>query len=139
MQHLARRGAHGQGSRTADQGRRAVRSAAREGASKEKAARIANTGRQTAARRGGKSPPYEEWTKDELSKRAGALGIEGRSRMSKGKLIDAIRHHRDGTTPSRGGRLPRRLRRRWRDARSRRRSPIGAAATSSSGRSPRST
>ncbi len=65
----------------------------REGASKEKAARIANTGRQTAARRGGKSPPYEEWTKDELSKRAGALGIEGRSRMSKGKLIDAIRHH----------------------------------------------
>jgi hypothetical protein len=65
----------------------------KEGASKEKAARIANTGRATAARRGGKSPPYEEWTKDELSKRAGELGIERRSRMSKGKLIDAIRHH----------------------------------------------
>ncbi len=65
----------------------------KQGASKEKAARIANTGRQTAARRGGKSPPFEEWTKDELSKRAGELGIAGRSRMSKGKLIDAIRHH----------------------------------------------
>jgi hypothetical protein len=64
-----------------------------QGASKEKAALIANTARSTAGRRGGKSPPYEEWTKDELSKRARELGIEGRSRMSKGKLIDAIRHH----------------------------------------------
>ena len=65
----------------------------RQGASKEKAARIANTGRATAGRRGGKSPPYEDWTKDELVKRARELGIEGRSRMRKDKLIDAIRHH----------------------------------------------
>jgi hypothetical protein len=65
----------------------------KQGASKEKAARIANTGRKTAARRGGKSPPYEEWSKDELTKRAQELGIEGRSKMRKGQLIDAIRHH----------------------------------------------
>ena len=65
----------------------------RQGASKEKAARIANTPRRTAGRRGGKSPRYEDWTKDELSKRAKELGIEGRSRMKKDELIDAIRHH----------------------------------------------
>jgi Rho termination factor, N-terminal domain len=63
------------------------------GASKEKAARIANTPRKTAARRGGKSPPYEDWTKDELSDRARELGIAGRSKMTKDELIDAIRHH----------------------------------------------
>jgi len=65
----------------------------KQGASKEKAARIANTSRQAAGRRGGKSPPYEEWTKDELGGRARELGIQGRSKMSKGELIDAIRHH----------------------------------------------
>jgi hypothetical protein len=65
----------------------------RQGASKEKAARIANTDRKTAARRGGKSPPYEDWTKSDLGKRAQELGIEGRSKMRKGELIDAIRHH----------------------------------------------
>ncbi len=65
----------------------------KQGASKEKAARIANTGRQTAGRRGGKSPPYEDWTKQQLAKRAQELGIEGRGRMTKDKLINAIRHH----------------------------------------------
>ena len=35
----------------------------RQGASKEKAARIANTSRSQAARRGGSSPRYEDWTK----------------------------------------------------------------------------
>jgi Rho termination factor, N-terminal domain len=64
----------------------------RQGASKEKAARIANTPRKTAARRGGKSPPYEDWTKDELSGRARELGIARRSGMTKDELIDAIRH-----------------------------------------------
>jgi hypothetical protein len=62
-----------------------------EGASKEKAARIANTSRRSAGKRGGSSPPYEEWTKDELQERARDIGIEGRSRMSKEELIDAIR------------------------------------------------
>jgi hypothetical protein len=65
----------------------------RQGASKEKAARIANTPRKTAARRGGKSPPDEDWTKDQLAERARELGIAGRSRMRKDELIDAIRHH----------------------------------------------
>jgi hypothetical protein len=43
--------------------------------------------------RGGKSPPYENWTKDQLEERARELGIAGRSRMRKDELIDAIRHH----------------------------------------------
>jgi hypothetical protein len=62
-----------------------------EGASKEKAARIANTPRKTAGKRGGSSPPYEEWTKDELEERARELGVEGRSGMTKDELIDALR------------------------------------------------
>ena len=61
--------------------------------SKEKAARIANTPRRTAAKRGGGSPPYEEWTKDELYDKARDVGIEGRSGMSKKQLISALRNH----------------------------------------------
>jgi hypothetical protein len=64
-----------------------------EGMSKEQAARIANTDRQTAAERGGSSPPYEEWTKDDLDQRARELGIDGRSDMDKDELIDALRDH----------------------------------------------
>jgi len=64
-----------------------------EGMSKEKAARIANTDRQVAARRGGQSPRYEEWTKDELYGRAREIGIDGRSTMDKAELIDALRNH----------------------------------------------
>ncbi|HEV2742467.1 MAG TPA: Rho termination factor [Rubrobacter sp.] len=64
-----------------------------EGASKEKAARIANTGRSTAGRRGGKSPSYEEWFKKDLQDRARELGIEGRSNMDKDDLVDALRNH----------------------------------------------
>lgn len=63
----------------------------RQGASKEKAARIANTARSTAGKRGGTSPPYEDWSKDDLYERAKELDIEGRSTMSKGELIDALR------------------------------------------------
>ena len=62
-----------------------------EGASKEKAARIANTGRQTAGERGGQSPRYEEQSREDLEKRARELGIEGRSKMNKDELIDALR------------------------------------------------
>jgi Rho termination factor, N-terminal domain len=64
-----------------------------QGASKEKAARIANTPRRQAGKRGGRSPAYEDWRKDDLYQRAREIGIEGRSGMSKGELIDAIRHH----------------------------------------------
>jgi hypothetical protein len=62
-----------------------------EGASKEKAARIANTSRKSAGKRGGSSPPYEEWTKDELEQRARDLDVEGRSGMTKDELIKALR------------------------------------------------
>ena len=60
-----------------------------EGMSKEKAARIANS--EGAGRRGGESPPYEDWTKDELYERAQELDIDGRSDMTKDELIDALR------------------------------------------------
>lgn len=66
-----------------------------DGASKEKAARIANArarGDKPSAR-GGKAAPYEEWTKDELYERAADIGIEGRSKMDKGELISALRNH----------------------------------------------
>jgi hypothetical protein len=63
-----------------------------EGMSKQKAARIANTDATVAGKRGGKAPPYEEWTKDELYEKARKVGIEGRSSMSKGELISALRH-----------------------------------------------
>jgi hypothetical protein len=64
-----------------------------QGASKEKAARIANTGRSEAGKRGGEAPSYEDWTVDELRDRAKELDIEGRSDMDKDALIDALRNH----------------------------------------------
>jgi Rho termination factor, N-terminal domain len=65
----------------------------RQGESKEKAARIANTDRRLAAQRGGASASYEEWSKDELYERAKEIGIEGRSKMDKRELISALRNH----------------------------------------------
>ena len=62
-----------------------------EGMSKEKAARIANTDREKAAKRGGSSDKYEEWSKDDLYDKAQEVGIEGRSDMTKDELIDALR------------------------------------------------
>lgn len=64
-----------------------------QGESKEKAARIANTDRSTAGKRGGTSGSYEDWTKDDLLDRAREIGIEGRSDMTKDELIDALRDH----------------------------------------------
>ena len=68
-----------------------------QGASKEKAARIANaaanTSRKAVGRKGGKSPAYEEWTVADLRKRAGEIGIDGRSKMNKAKLVKALRNH----------------------------------------------
>lgn len=68
-----------------------------DGASKEKAARIANAsagqGRRTVSRRGGRSGSYDDMTKDELYDRATKVGISGRSSMSKKDLISALRNH----------------------------------------------
>ena len=64
-----------------------------EGMSKEKAARIANTSRTVAGKRGGTSDQYEEWTVDELEERAREIGIEGHSSMDKDELIEALRNH----------------------------------------------
>ncbi len=64
-----------------------------QGASKEKAARIANTDSHEAGKRGGEHPAYEDWTKDDLEDRAAEIGIDGRSEMDKGELIDALRNH----------------------------------------------
>jgi len=62
-----------------------------EGASKEKAARIANA--KGASAKGGSRPRYEDWSKDELYERAQQIGIDGRSTMTKDELIDALRNH----------------------------------------------
>lgn len=64
-----------------------------QGESKEKAARIANTDRSSAGKRGGTSGSYEDWNKDDLLERAKEIGIEGRSNMDKDELIDALRNH----------------------------------------------
>ena len=67
-----------------------------DGMSKEKAARIANARASddyTPSKDGGKAPPYEDWTKDDLYDRAQEIGIDGRSDMSKDELIEALRKH----------------------------------------------
>ena len=68
-----------------------------DGASKEKAARIsnaaANRGRSSVGRKGGKSGDYEDWTVDELKKRAKELGLSGYSGKRKSELISALRNH----------------------------------------------
>jgi hypothetical protein len=69
----------------------------REGASKEKAARISNeaagSSRSEVGSRGGHAEDLEDRTTDELQERAAELGIEGRSTMDKRELISAIRNH----------------------------------------------
>jgi hypothetical protein len=67
----------------------------KEGESKEKAARIANAkaGGTNVSKKGGKSGSYEDWSKQDLEKRAREIGIEGRSKMSKGELVNALRNH----------------------------------------------
>jgi len=68
-----------------------------QGASKEKAARIANasanSSRSKVGKRGGSSGSYEDWNVKDLRKRAGEIGIDGRSKMSKDELVKALRNH----------------------------------------------
>ena len=61
------------------------------GYSKEKSARIANSKR--AEKRGGKAKAYEERTKQDLYEEAKKVGIEGRSKMNKKQLMDALRNN----------------------------------------------
>lgn len=63
------------------------------GMSKEKAARIANTPKKEAGKKGGHAAAYEDWKKEDLEKRASEIGIEGRSKMDKSELIEALRNH----------------------------------------------
>ena len=67
-----------------------------QGASKQKAARIANaaanTSRQRVSKKGGESGSYDDWTVAQLRKRAGELEIRGRSSMKRAQLIRALRN-----------------------------------------------
>jgi hypothetical protein len=69
----------------------------REGMSKEKAARISNesagSSRSKVGRRGGRATDYDDRTKEQLLGRAREVGIEGRSKMTKGELVSALRNH----------------------------------------------
>lgn len=67
----------------------------RDGYGKSAAARIANAQANDSlepSKKGGKAPPYEEWTRDNLYTRAQEIGIDGRSGMTKAELIDALRN-----------------------------------------------
>jgi hypothetical protein len=67
-----------------------------QGMSKEKAARIANAARQRGknpSSRGGRSPKYESWSRQDLYAKAKEVGIQGRSSMNKQQLIYALRNH----------------------------------------------
>lgn len=68
-----------------------------EGEGKEKSARIANaaagSSRSKVGRKGGKSGSYDDWSKQDLVKRAREIGIKGRSTMTKTELIKALRNH----------------------------------------------
>lgn len=67
-----------------------------EGNSKQKSARIANAaardGRSEVGKRGGEAGDYDDWSVAELRKRAGEIGIKGRSKMVKSELIKALRN-----------------------------------------------
>ena len=68
-----------------------------EGGSKEKAARIANAsanrGRFSVGADGGTSGSYDDWTVDELRKRAKELGLSGYSGKKKSALVSMLRNH----------------------------------------------
>ncbi len=75
---------------------RKVYEAVREdGASKAKAAAIANAAardsREKVGERGGNAGSYADWTVEQLQDRARELDIDGRSSMHKDELIEALR------------------------------------------------
>jgi len=69
----------------------------KDGASKEKAARISNAaardGRSAVGTRGGRSGDYEDWTVADLRARAKELGLSGYSGKRKTELISMLRNH----------------------------------------------
>ncbi len=69
----------------------------KDGASKEKAARISNAaakkGRSSIGKRGGEAEDYEDRTVPELRERAKELGLGGYSRLRKSELIRLLRDH----------------------------------------------
>lgn len=69
----------------------------KDGASKEKAARISNAaaaqGRSAVGRRGGDAEDYEDRTVAELRRRAKELGLSGYSGKKKAELISMLRNH----------------------------------------------
>ena len=62
----------------------------KDGMSKEKAARIANTPPREIEEKGGPGS-YEDWTKEQLYDKAKEVGVDGRSGMTKRELIHALR------------------------------------------------
>jgi hypothetical protein len=66
-----------------------------DGASKQKAARIANaaaaSSRSEVGHRGATATDYDQRSVAELRQRAKELGVRGRSRMRRAELIDALR------------------------------------------------
>lgn len=69
----------------------------KDGASKEKAARISNAaaaqGRSKVGSRGANAENYDERTVAELRKRAKELGLSGYSGKKKSELISMLRNH----------------------------------------------
>jgi hypothetical protein len=65
----------------------------KQGYSKAKAARAANTTRAPSARRAALAPDYTRWSKRRLYAKAKEMGLDGRSTMSKAQLIRALRFH----------------------------------------------
>jgi hypothetical protein len=74
-----------------------MRRFAKQGGSKDKAARIANAaaarGRSSVGKKGGKSGSSEDWTVDDLRKRAKELGLSGYSGKHKSELVSMLRNH----------------------------------------------
>ena len=68
----------------------------KDGASKQKAARIRNAaaqrGRAAVGRKGGESGDYDEWTVPQLRAKAKEIGLKGYSSKRKSELISALRH-----------------------------------------------
>ena len=68
-----------------------------DGASKQKAARIANAsaarGRKAVGRKGGKAGSYDDQTVHQLWKRAKDLGLSGYSNKKKSDLLSMLRNH----------------------------------------------